>query len=62
MVIYDQAKENPTTECVADCVELARREGIDFIVGLGGGSSMDTAKGCTSCSPMAADEGLLGRW
>lgn len=46
VVIYDQAKENPTTECVADCVELARREGIDFIVGLGGGSSMDTAKGC----------------
>ena len=46
MVIYDQAKENPTTECVADCVELARRERIDFIVGLGGGSSMDTAKGC----------------
>lgn len=46
VVIYDQAKENPTTECVADCVELARRERIDFIVGLGGGSSMDTAKGC----------------
>ena len=46
VVIYDQAKENPTTECVADCVELAQRERIDFIVGLGGGSSMDTAKGC----------------
>lgn len=44
--VYDQAKENPTTECVAECVELARSEGIDFIVGLGGGSSMDTAKGC----------------
>ncbi|MBI98515.1 MAG: alcohol dehydrogenase, partial [Verrucomicrobiales bacterium] len=46
VAIYDQAKENPTTECVAECVELARAEGIDFIVGLGGGSSMDTAKGC----------------
>lgn len=46
VVIYDQAKENPTTECVAECVEMARRKGIDFIVGLGGGSSMDTAKGC----------------
>ena len=46
VAIYDQAKENPTTECVAECVELARSEGVDFIVGLGGGSSMDTAKGC----------------
>ena len=46
VVIYDQAKENPTTECVAECVEMALRKGIDFIVGLGGGSSMDTAKGC----------------
>lgn len=46
VAIYDQARENPTTECVAECVELARSEGIDFIVGLGGGSSMDTAKGC----------------
>lgn len=46
VVIYDQAKENPTTECVAECVELARAEQIDFIIGLGGGSSMDTAKGC----------------
>lgn len=46
VVIYDQAKENPTTECVMECAELARQEGVDFIVGLGGGSSMDTAKGC----------------
>jgi alcohol dehydrogenase len=46
VVIYDQAKENPTTDCVMECAELARQEGVDFIVGLGGGSSMDTAKGC----------------
>ena len=44
--IYDQAKENPTTKCVTDCAELARAKQIDFIIGLGGGSSMDTAKGC----------------
>jgi alcohol dehydrogenase len=44
--IYDQVHENPTTIDVAACVEMAREQKIDFLIGLGGGSSMDTAKGC----------------
>ena len=43
---FDQVEENPGTRCVEKCVDLARRAGIDTIAGLGGGSSMDTAKGC----------------
>src|ERR1035437_8447799 len=43
---FDQARENPTTRCVERCVEVARGAAIDAIVGLGGGSSVDTAKGC----------------
>ena len=43
--LYDQVRENPTTADVARCLEVARKEQIDFFVGLGGGSSMDTAKG-----------------
>jgi alcohol dehydrogenase len=43
---FDAVEENPGTRCVARCVEVARRSHIDTIVGLGGGSSMDTAKGC----------------
>lgn len=43
---YDEVRENPTTLDVDRCVEVAKRAGIDLIVGLGGGSSMDTAKGC----------------
>ena len=43
---YDQVEENPSTRCVEKCVASARAAGIDGIVGLGGGSSMDTAKGC----------------
>src|SRR5579862_3511464 len=43
--VYDRVHENPTTQHVADCVASAREHDIDFIVGLGGGSSMDTAKG-----------------
>ena len=43
--VYDKVRENPNTQHVADCVAAARQHDIDFIVGLGGGSSMDTAKG-----------------
>jgi alcohol dehydrogenase len=43
---FDGVEENPSTLCVEKCVEVARRSSIDTIVGLGGGSSMDTAKGC----------------
>jgi len=46
VAVFDQAKENPTTKCVDDCVAVARAAQIDTIIGLGGGSSMDTAKGC----------------
>ncbi len=43
---FTHVEENPGTRCVEKCVEVARRAGIDAIIGLGGGSSMDTAKGC----------------
>ena len=43
---FDQVEENPSTRCVERCVEVARLLSIDAIIGLGGGSSMDTAKGC----------------
>jgi alcohol dehydrogenase len=46
VVCFDKVEENPSTKCVERCVELARMLKIDTIVGLGGGSSMDTAKGC----------------
>lgn len=45
-LVFDQVRENPTTHDVADCMEVARSEPIDLIVGLGGGSSLDTAKSC----------------
>jgi len=43
---FDRVEENPSTRCVDACLETARRGAVDAIVGLGGGSSMDTAKGC----------------
>ncbi len=44
--VYDQVHENPTTLDVAQCVSAAAEARVDFLIGLGGGSSMDTAKGC----------------
>ena len=44
--VFDRVKENPTTRDVDVCLEAARAAGIGALVGLGGGSSLDTAKGC----------------
>jgi alcohol dehydrogenase len=44
--VFGDVRENPSTEDVARCVEAAREFDADLLVGLGGGSSMDTAKGC----------------
>ena len=44
--IFDRVIENPTTREVDICVEVAREFQPNLIIGLGGGSSLDTAKGC----------------
>jgi alcohol dehydrogenase len=45
VALFDGAAENPTTDHVDHGVQLAREMAIDFIVGLGGGSALDCAKG-----------------
>lgn len=44
--VYDRVRENPDTRDVADCLAFARSARIDLLIGLGGGSSIDTARGC----------------
>ncbi len=46
VTVYDRVRENPTTRDVEACLKVARAAEVDSIVGLGGGSSLDTAKGC----------------
>lgn len=46
VVLFDKVIENPTTRTVDECLAVAKDARIDAIIGLGGGSSMDTAKGC----------------
>ena len=43
--IFSDIQENPTTVHVDHGVEVAKSYGPDLIIGLGGGSSMDCAKG-----------------
>lgn len=46
VVIFDEVEENPTSTLVENATKFAEAAtGIDFIVGLGGGSAMDCAKG-----------------
>ncbi len=43
--LYSEIKPNPTIKNVLDGVEACKQSGADLIVAVGGGSSMDTAKG-----------------
>jgi alcohol dehydrogenase len=44
-VVYDGVESNPTTRHVAEGLEVAQAGNVDGLVGLGGGSPMDCAKG-----------------
>jgi len=43
--VYDDVHENPTSDDVDACTAFAKARGADVLIGLGGGSSMDCAKG-----------------
>ena len=44
-VVFDKIEPNPRTTTIDEAAELARKNGCDMIIGLGGGSPMDAAKG-----------------
>lgn len=43
--VYSDVKANPTIKNVQNGVEAFKKSGADFIIALGGGSAIDTAKG-----------------
>lgn len=53
-VVYRDVQPNPTIDGVRACAALARQEGCSFVVGLGGGSAIDTAK---AAAVMATNDG-----
>ncbi|WP_265444844.1 iron-containing alcohol dehydrogenase [Acetivibrio straminisolvens] len=44
VVHFDGVIPNPTTDVVTEGANIAKAFGVDVVIGLGGGSSMDTAK------------------
>ena len=55
-VVYDKILQNPIKSHVMEAAAICREEGCDFVVGLGGGSSIDSAK---AIAIMACNEGDL---
>lgn len=43
-VIYDHIESNPTVECAREATKLAREFRAEFIIAIGGGSSLDVGK------------------
>lgn len=52
--VFDKILPNPIRQHVMEGAEMARKEQCDFIIGLGGGSSIDSAK---SIAVMAKNDG-----
>ncbi len=53
-VVYDKIQPNPVSEHVDEGAAIARENKCDFVLGLGGGSTIDSAK---SIATMAANPG-----
>jgi len=58
VVVYAKVQADPPEQMVLEAVELARRESVDAVAGIGGGSSLDTAKlvALLSRSPQQLDD------
>lgn len=53
-VIFEKVQPNPTKSHVMEAAGICRKESCDFVIGLGGGSSIDSAK---AIAIMATNEG-----
>lgn len=55
-VLFDKVQPNPTKDGVEKATAIAKKTGCDFVMGIGGGSSIDTAK---AVAVMLVNEGDL---
>ena len=53
-IVYDKIVPNPESDQVDEAAAICRENNVDFVVGLGGGSTIDSAK---SIAAMAANAG-----
>ncbi|MFC2082310.1 iron-containing alcohol dehydrogenase [Bacteroidota bacterium] len=45
IIVFNEVEANPSYETVGNGAALSKENNVDFVIGLGGGSSMDAAKG-----------------
>lgn len=57
--IYDNVKPNPRDKDCMEAYELAKEKDVDLLIGIGGGSSMDTAK---AVGTLLSHGGNIGDW
>ncbi|WP_300729390.1 iron-containing alcohol dehydrogenase [uncultured Bacteroides sp.] len=53
-IVYDKILPNPIKKHVMDAAAICREQGCDFVIGLGGGSTIDSAK---AIAVMACNDG-----
>ena len=55
-VVFEKVEPNPRSSTIDEGAAIARKEKVDVVIGLGGGSAMDAAKGiavaCSSTAPI----------
>ena len=54
-VVLGGAKPNPRLSLVQEGIELCRKEGVDFVLAIGGGSAIDSGKGIALGVPYDGD-------
>ena len=62
-VIFDDVSSNPLTSMVANGVAVARENNCDLLIGIGGGSILDAAKGIAfmACNDGEINDYILGK-
>lgn len=55
VIVFDGVLPDPPVSMVLKCTEFARKERVDIIFGIGGGSSIDTAKAVSLFVPYEGD-------
>jgi len=62
--IFDKVTPNPSIACVREGAEFAKKEGVDSVIAIGGGSPMDAAKAINllACQDISDDNLFSGQY